>query len=408
MYLSHLSLTNFRIFRELEVDFSPGVVVLFGGNAAGKTTLLEAIYLLAIAKSFRADNEKEVVSWGAASAGDSSLVAATIETQGERVKVYVGYQPTAPQPSTPTHPHSTHRAAGLRKQIRVSRVKRTAAELVGVVNAVLFSADDIELVQGPRPMRRRYLDILIAQVDQLYLRSLQRYQRVLQQRNRLLRLLQEKRAGTDELEYWDQELVNEGSTVLARRYEAMAALFPLCREKHADLVGSTEDLIVEYRPSVPLNRPEGGKEQMALDFAAALEISRARELAVGSTTVGPHRDDFALLVNGVDMGTYASRGQARTMALALRLAEAAYLDSMRGEAPIVLLDDVLSELDSLRRTRVLEKALEYQQVIISTTNLEPILHSPYPTATYYEVKGGGVFLDATLAAPSTPAHPLPQ
>ena len=267
MYLSHLSLTNFRNFPQLELDLSPGVVVLYGGNAQGKTSLLEAMYLLAIAKPFRADSEHEVVNWDAASEEGSSLVAGTIEKQNERLRVYVGYQcvpaprslPPADETSPPRAGSRNGRPFGVRRQIRVSRVKRTAAELVGLVNAVLFTAEDIELVQGAPSVRRRYLDILISQVDQSYLKLLQRYQRVVQQRNRLLRLLQEKRAAEDELTFWNERLVTDGSWILERRHQAMAFLSALCHEKHGELTGGGEDLIVEYRPSIPW-RGAGGPE----------------------------------------------------------------------------------------------------------------------------------------------------
>ena len=418
MYLSHLSLTNFRNFLQLELDLPPGVVVLFGENAQGKTSLLEAIYLLAIARSFRAENEYEVVNWGAATEEGNALVSGTIEKRDEKLKVYVGYQcvATSESPSPRLQdkaPQGTERRSfGLRKRIRVSRVKRTAAELIGLVNAVLFSADDIELVQGPPSLRRRYLDILLSQVDSTYLKSLQRYQRVLHQRNRLLRSLQERRAEEDELTFWNEELVREGSLIVGRRHEAMATLSALCRDGHSELTGGAEDLTMEYRPSVPRHGPVGSIEVMEQEFATALEASRSREIKLGSTSVGPHRDDFKLLANGVDMGTYASRGQARTLALALRLAEAAYLASIRGEGPIVLLDDVLSEMDSFRRGRVLDKAVQYQQLIITTTDLELLQKSNLSNATYYEVEsppdssGGRVSAAAPTTSHSTTTSPL--
>ena len=394
MYLSHLSLTNFRNFRQLDLDLPPGVVVLFGKNAQGKTSILEAVFLLAIARSFRADSEHEVVNWDATGEDGDSLVAGTIEKQEERLRVNIGYTcvPVATGLESPFREPSPYRAEakrdrpfGVRRQIRVSRVKRTAAELVGLVNVVLFSAEDLQLVQGPPSLRRRYLDILISQGDQSYLRALQRYQRVLHQRNKLLKLLQESRAHQDELSFWDGELLKEGSWIVGRRYEAIGVLAGLCRERHSELTGADEELTIEYRPSVAADRGEIQER-----FAEALEASKKHERGVGSTVVGPHRDDLALFVNGADMSTYASRGQARTLALTLRLAEAAYLASIRDEGPVVLLDDVLSEMDSLRRGRILQKATQYQQVIITTTDLESVERSLLGDATYFEVEGGRV------------------
>ena len=387
MYLSHLSLTNFRNFMQLELDLPPGIVVLFGRNAQGKTSLLEAIYLLAIARSFRAENEHEMVNWHAASEEGSALVSGTIEKLNERLRVYIGYQ-CVPTPGGTAE--SSARPFGVRRQINVSRVKRTAAELVGLVNTVLFNAEDIELVQGSPSFRRRYLDILMSQVDPPYVKSLQRYQRVLHQRNRLLRLLSERRAGEDELAFWNEELAKEGSWIVEQRHKAMALLATLCQKVHEELTGASEELRVKYRPNVPRHAQSGSVQETWQEFMAALEHSRARELRLGSTVVGPHRDDFKLLVNDVDMGTYASRGQARTLALSLRLAEAAYLASAREEGPIVLLDDVLSEMDSSRRSHVLDKVAQYRQVIITTTDLEPIRKSSLAIADCLQVEGGSV------------------
>ncbi len=397
MHLSHLSLINFRNFLQLELDVPPGIVVLFGRNAQGKTSLLEAIYLLAIAKSFRAESEHEVVNWSARQENGEVLVAGTIENQAEKLKVYVGYQCVPRTESQSGGRWDDDRRVGVRKQIRVSRVKRTAAELVGLVNAVLFSADDIELVHGPPSLRRRYLDILMSQGNPLYLKTLQRYHRVLYQRNRLLRLLQDRRAEEDELAFWNDELVKEGSWIVDRRLEAMNSLSNLCRERHNELTGDTEDLSVQYVPSIPEQGVSDTQEDTANRFMAALKSVRSKEMAMGSTTVGPHRDDIKLLANGVDMGTYASRGQARTVALTLRLAEAAYLASIRAEGPIVLLDDVLSEMDSFRRAHVLDKALEYQQVIITTTDVDFIRGGPLSDASYYEVEDGQVSLVSSPA-----------
>ncbi len=395
MYLSHLSLTNFRNFPHLELDLPPGVVVFYGSNAQGKTSLLEAIYLLAIARSFRAENEHEVVNWQAATEEGSALVAGAIERSEERLRVHIGYQCSPTSDARASSSGSNGRPFGVRRQIRVSRVKRTAAEVVGLVNAVLFNAEDIELVQGAPAVRRRFMDILLSQVDQSYLKTLQRYQRVLQQRNRLLRILQERRGEEDELTFWSQELVREGSSIIGRRHLAMAALADLCRERHADLTGDTEDLTVKYVPNVPRGGEIGSDADTEREFFEALETNRSKELRTGTTAVGPHRDDFTLYAGGVDMGTYASRGQARTIGLSLRLAEAAYLKSVRGEEPILLLDDVLSELDSFRRSRVLEVVLQYQQVIITTTDLGPLRESDLGGATYHEVKEGAVALVRT-------------
>ena len=383
--LSRLVLTNFRNFTALDLDLPAGVVVFYGSNAQGKTTLLEAVYLLAIARSFRAENEREVVNFAAANNGEQALVGGAVERAGERVSVYVGYacnrSPAGPEPA----PGRSSLPYSVRKEIRVNRVRRTAADLVGAVGAVLFNAEDIDLVQGAPAGRRRYLDILISQGNPLYLKALQRYTQVVRQRNRLLRLLREGRAENAELEFWDDRLVKEGAWLAGQRAQAIDLLAGLCAQHHANLSSPGEGLTLQHQPSVPV---AAEPESVEARFREALAANRARELATGSTAVGPHRDDFKLLVDGVDMGTFASRGQARTLALTLRLAEASYLSQVRQDEPIVLLDDVLSEMDETRRIRVLEQVRGYGQSLITTTDLEPVRQYFGSQATYFQVDGG--------------------
>ena len=398
--LSHLSLTNFRNFPQLELDLPPGVVVIYGRNAQGKSSLLEAMYILAIARSSRAENDVELINWDAAAGGRDAIVAGTVDRRDERLRIHVGYRCAYPPASE--RPGARPR---VRKEVRVSRVRRTASELVGLVNAVLFTADDIQLVGGPPSLRRRYLDILLSQTQPLYLRSLQRYQRVVRQRNRLLKALQERRAEERELAYWDGELAKVGAGIIQARSRAMAALSILCAEGHRDLVEGGERLAVEYRPNVPLEGDSPTVEDLERAMASAVEASIRKDVAVGSTTVGPHRDDFQARLGAVDMGSYASRGQARTVALALRLAEAAYLDSARGEAPIILLDDVLSELDASRRARVMRRVTGYEQTIVTMTE-SPVggaIQGWDPGAaalSLFELEVGAV-----KPVPPPPAHP---
>jgi len=382
-YLSRLRLTNFRNLVHLDVGLSPGVTVYYGPNAQGKTTLLEAVYLLCIARSFRAENEREVVNFDAAKAGEQALVDGTIEKDGQRLRVIVGYQPTQR-----TSQDTNGLAYNVRKEIRVNRLRRTAGELIGEVNAVLFSAADIELIQGPPSGRRRFLDIVLSQADSVYLKGLQRYQRVVQQRNQLLRLIRDGRAQGDELAYWDDELVREGAQITWRRYEAMRELTAACVRHHEDLSGPEEVLEVEYRPSVRLAGDVGEVED---NFREALAAAGHRERAMPVTAVGPHRDDFSVHIDGADMGVFASRGQARTLALALRLAEAEFLASVRGEGPVVLFDDALSEMDSSRRHRLLEKATRYEQVLITTTDLDQVNDFFGARANYLYVSNGEVW-----------------
>ena len=398
MHLSHLKLVNFRAFQTLEFDLPLGPTILIGSNAQGKTTVLEAIYLLAIAKSFRAENEREVVSWQAASALQQAAVDGIILDKEERTRIIVGYQPfqttrSLQNPKLPSY--------SVRKEIRVGGVRRPAADLVGLLNVVLFSADDIQLVQGSPALRRRYLDILISQAESTYLRSLQRYQRVLHQRNQLLKLIRDGRSHMNELGFWDQQLAQDGSLIIQQRSQAMAALANTARDTLQELTDGQEDLHLGYQPSVP---PQGDVTYTREAFLKTIEELKPREIRMGSTARGPHRDDFKLLVNGADMGLYSSRGQARTLALALRLSEAQYLLAYKGE-PLVLLDDILSELDARRRFQVLERVLQYKQALITTTDLEPFHSDFLSRAAVFQVNNGAIekaSLPSREVAPPTP------
>ncbi len=386
-YLSRLRLTNFRNLTQLDLALSPGVTVYYGPNAQGKSTLLEAVYLLCIARSFRAENEREVVSFKAVQEGEQALVDGTIEKDGQRLRIIVGYQPSQRRNHL-ANQDDDGLAYNVRKEIRVNRLRRTAGELIGEVNAVLFSAADIDLIQGPPSGRRRFLDILLSQADSLYLKGLQRYHRVVQQRNQLLRLVREGRAKGDELTFWDDELVREGAWITWRRQQAMRELIPACGRHHEDLSGPAEDLEIEYRPSIPA---AGDVSEIEDNFRESLAAALHREQARPVTAVGPHRDDFYLMIDGADMGIFASRGQARTLALTLRLAEAEFLSSVRGEAPVVLFDDAFSEMDSSRRRRLLEKATEYEQVLITTTDLEQVNEFFGSGADYFYVSDGQIW-----------------
>ena len=381
MHLARLNLVNFRAFRRLEVDVPAGPTLVIGANAQGKTTILEAVYLLAIAKSFRAENEREVVNWEASSTLEQAAVDGLVQRDEGRSRIIVGYQPylrarVGASDGAPVH--------SVRKEVRVDGVRRTAAELVGLLNVVLFSAEDIRLVQGSPSVRRRYLDILISQSSPVYLRALQRYQKVLHQRNQLLKLIRDGRARGRELTFWDDQLVESGSLIVQQRAQTMAVLAQTAKVTLQELTGGAEELRLEYLPSIAL---VDGVEACAAAFLKGLETSREREVRLGSTALGPHRDDFQMLVNGADMGVYSSRGQARTLALTLRLSEARYLSAYKGE-PLVLLDDILSELDARRREQVLERVLVYGQSVITATDLEPFSDEYLSIASVFQLRDG--------------------
>ncbi len=375
MHLTSLELANFRSYPRLDVSLQTGLTIAHGNNGAGKSNLLEAAYLLAIGKSYRASVERELVTWDAAAAGGYAIVGGHVTRADGNVELRVGFD-------------CAGATNGVAKRIRVNGVAKRAGDMVGALGAVLFTAEDIGLVFGSPQGRRRYLDIMLAQLGGRYVQSLQRYQRVLMQRNALLRAIREGRANDNELGYWDVSLCTEGAAVLGARYDAMGRLAPLVAEAF-DRLEAVDSLGVTYAATVPFD-----ERPTAETFAVALGGVRSAERGAGMTLVGPHRDDLKITMNGVEMAKHASRGQARLAALGLRVAEARLMEERRNDPPIVLLDDVLSELDDRRRALVLEEAVRNHQTIVTTADLAQVPSSFLEGAHRLRVEGGAVAYEA--------------
>lgn len=360
MHLSHLSLKNFRNYADTELDLSPGLSVFRGGNAQGKSNLLEAIYLLALTKSTRAENERDVIRFEAAEETPyTRLIGIAQRKDGRQVEVQVDMAIAPGQPGSPNGVYQ--------KRIRVNGLPKPAAQVVGTIAAVLFSADDLSLISGSPANRRRYMDVLLSQVDREYLKVLQRYQKVMTQRNHLLKRIREGLAGQDELTFWNDELSQQGARITERRRTAMESLASLASDAYASMAAEDGELVVTYEPSIDQT---GTPEEVAAYISTRLATVRTREIQMAQTLVGPHRDELRTTIGGVDVSQYGSRGQIRTVALSLRLAEAGYLTQTLGEEPILLLDDVLSELDEARQLRVLEAACGAEQALMTMVDGE--------------------------------------
>ena len=372
-----MNLVNFRNYESLRLELEPGLVLIEGGNGQGKSNLLEAIYMLSIAKTPRAGVERELIRRQPMETEVYTQVSAAVHRGSEQSQVRIDFRSTLPQDtredseSSKTRRSTASDKINVQKFIRVNGVPRRALELVGHLNAVMFCADDLELVYGSPSVRRRYLDILVSQFDRQYLRTLQSYQRVVTQRNHLLKSLREGRARVGELDFWDDELTTKAAYITSRRIETLAALSELARPTHEDLTGNGERLELIYQPTVPFDA-DASEDERAEQLKEALRSAQPREIAQGMTLHGPHRDDLQLLIDDMDAGTFASRGQSRTIVMAMKLAEARHLQDRRGQQPILLLDDVLSELDATRRVRILEQALQYEQVFVTTADVGSI------------------------------------
>jgi DNA replication and repair protein RecF len=372
-------LTNFRNYRRLELELPPHLILLQGDNAQGKTNLLEALYFLATGRSPRTANERELFRQPAEEVPFARLAAEATCIRGSlRVEVSLQGEPSP----------LAEGARGVRKRVRINGVVRRAADLVGRLNVVLFSPGDIDLIAGPPALRRRYLDLSSSRSDARYLRSLQHYQHVLFQRNHLLRLIGEGKSRVEQLEYWDRELVEAGAYLILRRHQIVAELGSLAEEVHHTLTAGQERLELIYLPSIGGESQQ--QEEVVQEFRQALERSREREINLGMTLVGPHRDNLRFLGNGRDIAVYGSRGQQRTIAVSLRLAEVKFLEQKTGEPPVLLLDEVLSELDQERRSSVQQFLFSQEQVLVTTTDLERFEPSFLSAARCFQVKGGSI------------------
>ena len=387
VHLSRLSLTNFRVFRQTDIELTPGISVFHGANAQGKTALLEAAYTLAIGRAFRAEREREVVNFEAIRNGEAAYITGVAVDGGQDITVVVGYQPAAPSHSHRVHEDGNPPMPAVGKQIRVNRQPSTASGLVGRIGATLFVVDDLNLVLGSPSHRRRYLDVLISQAHREYLEALQRYQSALRNRNGLLRRQRQNYVDPDEMAYWDNQLVEAGVQIILRRTDAVHRLGGLAEFHHRELAETKSALAVEYRPNVP---PGNTASETEAEFQRWLHQRAAREQATAITATGPHRDDIAIIINGLEANSYASRGEARTIAVSLRLAEADYLSDARNDAPIILLDDVFSEMDAGRRERILHKTTAYRQTLITTTDVNLVRATLGDDATYFQVNNGAV------------------
>jgi len=381
MRILHLSLTNFRNYTRLELDLPEGVMLLQGSNAQGKTNLLEAIYCLSRTRSPRTRKDHELVNWLALEdeLPFARLVARIQKSDGvDQIELSLV--------------QSNRETPGMRKHIRLNGASKRAVDVIGQLNAVLFLPEDIELVAGSPSLRRRYLDDVIGQIDRKYRRELQRYSHVVTQRNSLLKSLRSRGGDPPQLLFWDQRLVEHGAYLLVRRQQVIRKMNGYMTGIHSKLTGETERLRIEYRASIcpedglvtahqPTLLPEQGvpsvteratpEERIGAAFSAELHRVRRRELERGVSTIGPHRDDFRFVVDGVDMTTYGSRGQQRTCVLSLKLAEVELMRQERQDEPVLLLDDVVSELDAARRSCLLDTIGGVQQVIVTTTDLMP-------------------------------------
>lgn len=417
LYLTRLSLTNFRIFARLDVDVPQGAVLLVGANAQGKTSLLEAIYYLATFVSFHAGSDRELINFLAAREplAVSRIVAefcysglsSDQESSG-------GSRPSSHRLEVRViqEPQGINGSAKLRKEMLLDGVKFKAGELVGRFNAVIFLPQTMRVIEGPPEERRRYLNLTLAQVWPRYAVSLVGYTRALAQRNALLKQLGERGGDPEQLSFWDEQLAAYGATLIYARIRAVQELERQASVCHHELTRGQEILRLSYQPAydpvarsekqyalpldAPLDRTGYSESKIQQGFLESLQKARSEEIARGLTAIGPHRDDLRFLSNGMDLGVYGSRGQVRTAVLSAKLAEVAWMKEKTGHSPVLLLDEVMAELDTSRREDLIGRLTESEQALLATTDLDLFPPEFVKRAALWHIEAGNLIQQGDL------------
>ncbi len=378
MHLTHLALTNFRNFSRLDLDVSSGTSLLVGDNAQGKTSLLEAVYYLATLTSFHASTDRQLINYLLPpTPAPFARIVADYQRAGRSHRLEIRLIQDTGDGNGGTR---------LRKEIYLDGVQIKTAQVVGQFNAVLFLPQMINVVDGSPEERRRYLNLALAQVVPGYAAALTEFNRALTQRNALLKQLGERGGELSQLEFWDDLLASTGAQLIQARSQAVVEIERLATQVHRQLTNGKELLRLSYRPSYDPAPTPPGQFTLALDVAVdrswltleqiqtgykeRLLRLRSEEVQRGVTTAGPHRDELRFLSNRIDLGDYGSRGQVRTLLLALKLAEVSWMKEKTQEWPVLLLDEVLAELDAQRRSDLLSRLAEAEQALLTTTDLD--------------------------------------
>jgi DNA replication and repair protein RecF len=379
MFLTSILLEQFRCYSRQQLDLPEQGIRLAGSNASGKTSFVEGIRMLSMMKSARASAERDLINW--TSNQEFGLppyarIQGTVrQSSGSETDIQIAL---SVDPNRPSH---------TRKQIKVNQQPRRAIDAVGYLKTVLFEPEDMELILGSPSIRRRYLDVAISSLDRTYLRLLSQYGKILEQRNGLLKTLKEipgtqRSARSSELEYWDDELINRAGYIVAARQRYLTELARPFEEAFGSLVGDSFSLSAEYRqslrdmsktgsatPASSTNDDVEAQREAVKVLRDELHRRRDEEFARGVTACGPHRDDIQFLLDGRALESFGSRGQQRLAVVALKLAEIEAVRAATGTPAVLLLDDVLSELDEIRQSRLLTRVSETGgQVIVTATD----------------------------------------
>lgn len=355
MIIKSLELADFRNYETLNIHFDRGTNILYGDNAQGKTNILEAIYVSATTKSHKGSKDKEIINFKK----EESHIRTYLEKEDVEYRV------------------DMHLRKSKSKGIAIDGQKiKKAADLLGLLNVVFFSPEDLAIIKNGPSERRRFADMELCQLDNFYLYNLNHYNKIINQRNKLLKDIYFHPELKETLNIWDSQLVSFGSKIIERRELFVKQLNEIIKEIHNKLSGGKEDLTVKYEPDAAIE-----------EFEWKMKENQEKDIKSKTTSTGPHRDDFVFIVNGIDIRRYGSQGQQRTAALSLKLSEIELVKKMTKDTPVLLLDDVLSELDSNRQNYLLNSIGDIQ-TIITCTGLDEFVNNRFEINRIFKVSDG--------------------
>ncbi len=357
MIIKSLDLLNFRNYESLHLELSEGTNIFYGDNAQGKTNILESLYMISTTKSHRGVKDRDLIRFGQEEAHIRTVL----------IKNDLDYQV------------DMHLKKSKSKGVAINRQKiRRASELIGLLHIVFFSPEDLSIVKDGPAQRRRFMDMELCQLDKSYLHDLSQYNKAVEQRNKLLKDVWQFPQLADTLDVWDDQLATYGSRIITRRKEFIEELAQIVGSIHEKLSGGRERLVISYEPN-----------STAEELASDLRKSREKDKLTKNTNAGPHRDDFSFVGNDIDLRRFGSQGQQRTCALSLKLSEIELVTRLIGEKPVLMLDDVLSELDS-RRQNYLMNTIGGIQTLITCTGLDEFVNNRFEIDQVYHIENGQV------------------
>lgn len=359
MIIKSLEIADYRNYDSLHIDFSSGTNILYGDNAQGKTNILEAIYMSATTKSHKGTKDKDVVNFRK----EEAHIRTYLEKEGIETRVDMHLR--------------KNKAKGI--AIDGQKIKK-AAQLLGLLNVVFFSPEDLSIIKNGPAERRRFVDMELCQLDQFYLYNLNNYNKIVNQRNKLLKDMYFNPSLRDTLNIWDSQLISFGSKIIERRQLFVEQLNEIILEIHRKLSGGRENLVIQYEPDVLID-----------EYEKKMSLNQERDVKLKQTSTGPHRDDFSFVVGDIDIRKFGSQGQQRTAALSLKLSEIELVKKMTRDNPVLLLDDVLSELDSNRQNYLLSTIGDIQ-TIITCTGLDEFVNNRFEIDKVFHIESGKIIV----------------